>query len=422
VRRQIVLMTVAVTSMVVVAFVVPLMFLVRTIAADRATSKANADAQYVAQVIAGNRAAAPGLVAQADASTPSSVSVYYSDGVVIGDRSRPPAAENLQLALRGRSFSRSSAGGIDVYLPVLQPAGQTAIVRVSVPRREVRRGVMAAWVSLAGLALALVLLAALVADRMARSITKPLNTLTDIARRLSHGELDARSRVKGSVEIVEVSRALDTLAVRIGDLLRAEREYAADLSHSLRTPLTALRLDAELLSDEAESQRIMAAVDDLETAVTFVIADTRRDRRSPDERGADLTDVLRERIAFWEVLARAQRRPLDLCLHPAPLRVDARRHDLQQLIDVLLDNVLRHTPAGGAARVTSEPGTQGGARFVVEDAGPGVAGPVLETAKGTGRGLEIARRVARDSSGSLTIGKSDLGGARVEVALGPARA
>ncbi len=419
-RRQIVLMTVAVTSMVVVAFVVPLMFLVRTIAADRATSKANADAQYVAQIIAGNRAAAPGLVAQADASTESSVSVYYSDGVVIGDRSRPPAAESLQLALRGRSFSRSSGGGIDVFLPVLQSAGQTAVVRVSVPRHEVRRGVMTAWVSLAALALALVVLAALVADRMARSITKPLNTLTDIARRLSNGELDARSRVKGSVEIVEVSRALDTLAVRIGDLLRAEREYAADLSHSLRTPLTALRLDAELLSDEAESQRIMAAVDDLETAVTFVIADTRRDR-SPDERGADLTDVVRERIAFWEVLARAQRRPLDLCLASEPLRVDARRHDLQQLVDVLLDNVLRHTPAGGAARVTSAPGAHGGARFVVEDAGPGVAAPALKSAKGTGRGLEIARRVARDSAGSLTIAKSDLGGARVEVELGPAR-
>jgi signal transduction histidine kinase len=415
-------MTIAVTSMVVIAFVLPLMFLVRTIAADRATNKANADAQYVGQVIAGNRSAAPGLVAQADASTASTVSVYYSDGTVIGDRSRPPAAESLQLALRGRSFSRSASGGVDVFLPVLQSEGQTAVVRVSVPRREVQRGVMAAWLSLGGLALALVLLAALVADRMARSITRPLNTLTDIARRLAHGELDARSRVRGSVEIVEVSQALDTLAVRIGDLLRAEREYAADLSHSLRTPLTALRLDAELLADEEESRRIMAAVDDLESAVTFVIADTRRERRLPDERGVDLSVVVRERIAFWEVLARAQRRPLDLRLYAGALRVDAQRHDLQQLIDVLLDNVLRHTPTGGAARVTSEPGSHDGARLIVEDGGPGVAVSARQPGTGTGRGLEIARRVARDSGGSLTIGKSDLGGARVEVELGSSRA
>src|SRR5476651_1060218 len=108
VRRQFVLMTLAITSMVVIAFVIPLAFLVRTIAADRATSHANADAQYVGQIIAGNRAGAPALVAQADASAPGRISVYYADGVVIGDRSRPPADDSLQLARRGRSFSRST--------------------------------------------------------------------------------------------------------------------------------------------------------------------------------------------------------------------------------------------------------------------------------------------------------------------------
>ncbi|HEV7525753.1 MAG TPA: HAMP domain-containing sensor histidine kinase [Acidimicrobiia bacterium] len=418
-RRQIVSMTVAVTSIVVIAFVLPLMFLVRTIAADRATNKANADAQYVGQIIAGNRTAAPGLVAQADATSSSRISVYYPDGSIVGDRSRPPAAESLQLAGRGRSFSRSTSGGVDVFLPVLQAGGKTAVVRVSVPGSDLRRGVMTAWLSLAGLGVALVLLAGLVADRMARSITKPLNTLTQIARRLADGELDARSRVRGSVEVVEVSRALDMLAVRIGDLLRAEREYAADLSHSLRTPLTALRLDAELLGDTAEAGRIMTAVDDLEAAVTMVIADTRRDRRVADERGGELSEVVRERMAFWEVLARAQRRPLEVCLHPDALPVDARRDDLQQLVDVLVDNVLRHTPAGGAARVTTAPGSNGGARLVVEDSGAGFAGPEPKSAKGTGLGLEIARRVARDAAGSVTLGRSDLGGARVEIEFGP---
>jgi len=415
-------MTVAITSMVVIAFVLPLGFLVRTIAADRATSQANADAQYVGQIIAGNRSGASALVAQADASAAGRISVYYPDGSVIGDRTNPPALDSLQLARRGRSFSRSTSHGVDVFLPVLEPKGQTAIVRVSVPRSELERGVIAAWLALAALAVVLVLLAAIVADRMARSVTKPMNTLTEIARRLAAGDLDARSRVRGSAEVVEVSRALDTLAARIGDLLKAEREHAADLSHSLRTPLTALRLDAELLQDKAEAGRIMSAVDDLEQAVTGVIAATRRERTFPAQRGADLDEVTRDRIAFWEVLARAQRRTLEVRLHPDLLLVDARRPDLEQLIDVLFDNVLRHTPAGGAARVTTTPRPAGGGRLVFDDSGPGFESRALRTSRGSGRGIEIARRIARDAGGTLTLGRSELGGARVEVELGPPRA
>ena len=283
-RRQLVLMTLAVTSIVVIAFVLPLALLVRTIAADRAVSQANADAQYVGQLIAGDRSAAPALVAQADASSRGRISVYFADGTVVGDRSRPPDADSLQLARLGRTFRRSWSGGVDVFLPVLGAAGQTAVVRVSVANRELERGVWVAWWSLAALGLVLIGVAVFVADRMARSITKPMQTLTDIARRLADGDLDARSRVQGSPEVVEVSRALDALASRIGDLLRAEREHAADLSHSLRTPLTALRLDAELLHDKAEAKRITDAIDDLENAVTNVIADTRRERSSSERR------------------------------------------------------------------------------------------------------------------------------------------
>ncbi len=347
-RRQFVLVTLAITSMVVIAFVIPLGFLVRTIAADRATSRASADAQQVGQIIAGNRAAAPGLVAQADATAPGRISVYYADGSVVGDTTRPPAADSLALARRGRSFSRSAGGVVDVFLPVLEGQGQTSVVRVSVPRSELERGVTTAWLSLASLALALLLLAGLAADRMARSVTRPMNVLAVIARRLANGDLDARSDVSGSSEVVEVSRALDTLAARIGELLQAERENAADTSHRLRTPLTALRLDAERLRDGDEKQHIMAAVDDLERAVTAVIAETRRERPRSGDTGADFSAVVRERVAFWEVLARAQHRPFELRLYPGALLVAANRHDLQQLVDVLVDNVLRHTPAGGA--------------------------------------------------------------------------
>jgi signal transduction histidine kinase len=420
-RRQLVLMTLAVTSIVVIAFVLPLAFLVRTIVADRAVSQANSDAQYVARIIAGNRAAAPALVTQADDASSGRISVYYADGAVIGDRSRPPDADSLQLARRGRSFSRSWSGGVDVFLPVLGAAGQTAIVRVSVGNHVLERGVWAAWWSLGALGVVLIALAALVADRMARSVTKPMQTLTDIARRLASGDLSARSRVRGSTEVVEVSRALDKLASRIGDLLRAEREHAADLSHSLRTPLTVLRLDAERLRDKAEAQRIAAAIDDLEDAVTNVIADTRRERTDPQRRGVDLGEVVRERLEFWEVLTRAQQRPLDVRLHPVPLVVDAHRRDVQELVDVLVGNLLRYTPSGRAARVTTMARAHGGAHLIVEDAGPGFSPNASGAGRGSGLGLEIARRVARDSGGMVAVGRSDLGGAWVDVELGPPR-
>jgi signal transduction histidine kinase len=420
VRRQFVLVTLAITSMIVIAFVLPLGFLVRTIAADRATNRATADAQQLGQIIAGNRGAATGLVAQADTAAPGRISVYYADGSVVGDAARPPAADSLALARRGRSFSRSAGGGVDVFLPVLEGRGQTAVVRVSVPSRELRRGVMTAWLSLGGLALVLLLLAGLIADRMARSVTRPMKVLTDIARRLASGDLDARSEVRGSAEVVDVSRALDTLAVRIGELLQAERENAADVSHRLRTPLTALRLDAERLRDEDEKRWIMTAVDDLEQAVTAVIAETRRERPR-SAAGTDFSAVVRERVAFWDVLARAQRRPFEIRLHPGALFVAMSRHDLQQLVDVLVDNVLRHTPAGGAARLTTMPRSPAGATLVVEDAGPGFPARGRREPRGSGLGLEIARRIALAAGGSVTLGHSDLGGARVAVELGPPR-
>lgn len=419
-RRQLILMTLAVTSIIVVAFVLPLAILVRTIASNRAITHANADAQYVGQIVAANRAGAPAVVAQADTSTTGRISVFYADGSVVGDRSRPPDADSLRLARRGRSFSRSWSGGVDVFQPVLGAAGRSAVVRVDVPNSALHRGVVGAWWSLAGLGVALIALGVFVADRMARTITKPMQTLTDIARRLASGDLGARSQVRGPPEVVEVSRALDALAARIGDLLSAERERAADLSHSLRTPLTALRLDAELLADKAEAARITAAVDDLEDAVTNVIADTRRERTRGEQPDVDLGEIVRERLAFWEVLTRAQERILEIRLHTERVPVAVHRHELEELVDVLVGNVLRHTIAGCALRVTTEPGSDGGGRLVVEDAGAGFHGGGTATAaRSSGRGLEIARRIASGAGGTLTLGVSDLGGACVDVELAP---
>ena len=154
--------------------------------------------------------------------------------------------------------------------------------------------------------------------------------------------------------------------------------------------------------------------------MTFVIADTRRDRRSPDERGADLTDVVRERIAFWEVLARAQRRPLDLCLYSGAAARWTRVATIYNNSSTCSSTTCSGTRRGRRGTSDERRRERTAARGSSSKTRvPESRRRALRSAKGTGRGLEIARRVARDSAGALTIGKSDLGGARVEVGLGP---
>ena len=94
-----------------------------------------------------------------------------------------------------------------------------------------------------------------VADQLARSLVRPLAALARASDRLAGGDLSARAMVAGPPEVRRAGSGLNRLAVRIGDLLAHERETVADLSHRLRTPLTALRIDAESLRDEAERTR-----------------------------------------------------------------------------------------------------------------------------------------------------------------------
>ena len=97
------------------------------------------------------------------------------------------------------------------------------------------------------------------------------------AEHLASGDLTARAPVDGPPEIQQVSDGLNRLATRIGELLAHERETLADLSHRLRTPLTALRIDAESLSaDEEVMARVIGDVDALTRTVNEIIAEARR--------------------------------------------------------------------------------------------------------------------------------------------------
>ncbi len=426
-RRQLTLAAAAIASMIVIAFLVPLGLVVRTIAADRALAAAQQSANGLVPVLTtyDDRRQLEQVVTGVDTGDPSHVTIFLADGSQLGQPvDGTIVSEDLRLARLGKSFSADEPGGIAIYVPVVQP-GRTDVIRSFVPDAILRRGVSSSWLVLGALGLALVGVATIVADRLARSIVTPVNELATTAEALSRGELDSRVSPSGPPEIVEVGQTLNQLAGRIDGLLTAERESVADLSHRLRTPVTALRLDAESVTDGEERQRLVGDVDALEEAVTELIRTARRGADPSAAATSDLASITRDRVAFWGVLAEDQGRTFELAVPVEPVPVPVAPADLAAALDALVGNVLAHTPDGTAFRVTVSASTVGadGPVLTIEDDGPGFrhADDLRRGESGggsTGLGLDIVRQTAVQAGGDVEISAAPSGGAHIDVRFG----
>ncbi|AOS62555.1 sensor histidine kinase [Actinoalloteichus hymeniacidonis] len=429
-RRRLAILVATTTSLVLVAFLVPLALLIRSFAEDRAVHAATVEAQSLIWMVANTDTAElqRGLRTQGLAEQP--VSIYLPDGTVVGEQTPPTRA--VELAMRGQSLAAETPEGREILFATVDADGQTAVIRTLVTTEAMSGGVVRSWLILALLGVVLMAVSVLVSDRLAHSLVRPTRRLADVSHRLAGGELDARATPEGPEELRDVAGGLNHLAGRIKELLREERETVADLSHRLRTPLTSMKLEAESLSDPADARRIGASVAELERAVSEIIGDA---RRRAVETGAhavpvlcDAAAVVRDRVQFWSVLAEDTERPVELDLALGPVLVALPESDLAACVDALLGNIFAHTPDGSAFAVRLLAWPTGGARLVVADAGPGFAGlidghtgPLRRGASGagsTGLGLDIARRTATASGGTVRLGASEWGGAQITLDLG----
>jgi signal transduction histidine kinase len=425
VRRRLFLVTLAVTTLLVAAFALPLAVLIRDVARDRAITDAERDSTSLVTVLAIDPE--PDLLQAAmdltTAGREGRLSVLFADDSQVGDPS-PVDADAAALARAGNAFSRSTAAGLDVYTPVF--VGDEAVVlRVHVADSDISDGVASSWAVLAGVAVALIAVSVLATDRLARSVTRPAADLARTSRELAQGDTSSRALVAGPPEIAEVAEALNLLADRIDELLTAERERVADLSHRLRTPLTALRLDAEGHGAAA----LVEDVDRLEAEVSEIIRTARRPLHETVTVRCDLAQAMADRAAFWGALADDDGRRWTATVEPTgPHLVRLAAEDAEAALDVLLGNVFAHTPEGTpyAVAVTGEDGR---VRLVVEDGGPGItdAAAVLDRGASeggsTGLGLDIAASAARAAGGELRVEASAaLGGARIVLDLPAAEA
>jgi len=430
VRLRILLLVLAVSSLILLSFMLPLALLLRTFTAQNAVNGATIRAQFMAPLVATlSTVQLQQATARVNEQNPDEpVTIFLPNGTVVGAPA-PRSADVVKAETQGKSLTAPAPGGMAIYVAVLgiKPQG-TAVIRTLVPDSRLNSGVQESWLVLGAVAAGLLAMAIIVALQLSRTLIRPLRDVAFVAERLADGDLQARTPPRGPPEIRQVSDALNRLATRIGELLAHERETLADLSHRLRTPLTALRIDAELLSGDQElMNRVIGDVDSLTGTVNEIIAEARRPTGNGAGAACDASAVVRDRAAYWRALAEDQERWMTIEMPPHRLPVRVAPQDLAACVDILLENVFSHTPEGTAFSVRVSERSGGGAWLAVSDGGPGfslaLADPASRGNSGagsTGLGLDIARRIAEASGGSLIVGRSPSGGGAVTIGLGPA--
>ncbi|MFF7183842.1 sensor histidine kinase [Streptomyces sp. NPDC008222] len=428
-RWALVKVCVAVTTMVVVAFAVPLGLVIKEMARDRAFSNAEREAAAIAPAlsITTDRDQLERVVASAGSDDGIAVHIPAGDGTRAIDIGRRRAADKDIGATRrlGRASTSEVPGGSTLLQPTAISSGAIAVVEVYVPDSEVTNGLGTAWAVLAGVGIALIIGSVAVADRLGVRMVQPAQRLVEGAHELGEGKLGARVPEEGPTELRLAAVAFNSMADQVVQLLANERELAADLSHRLRTPLTVLRLNAASLGEGPAAEQTRTAVAQLEREVDTIIRTAREAKpqtAAGPGAGCDAAEVVRERMEFWSALAEDEGRKWRVAGVDRPVRTPVARADLAAALDALLGNVFRHTAEGTAFAVDLHNG-EDAVIVLVSDAGPGIADPQAAMARGrgsgsdgsTGLGLDIVRRLAESTGGDVRIGSSVLGGTEVRI-------
>ncbi|MBX7550765.1 HAMP domain-containing histidine kinase [Streptomyces sp. tea 10] len=317
-------------------------------------------------------------------------------------------------ALSGEAVRGRSGGDLVVAVPVSHAEQVIGVVRASSPAGAVRDQVYLAWAALLGVAVAALAVAVLVARRQARALATPLENLSRHCQAVTEGDLNARAAPSSITEIDQVARTHNEMLHSLSELLRRERDFAANASHQLRTPLTGLQLTLESGLEQEDAR--------LRPVLTEALATTRRlhhtveevlrlstSRGLPRTTAADrpLGQVLRATEKRWHgPFAQAGRR-LECHARDVPDDIPVPGGPVTEILDILLDNARVH--GRGTVRLVVRD-LDDALAFDVTDEGE-VRGPAAQLfdrghtggGQGTGIGLALARDLAVSLGGRLSL-------------------
>jgi signal transduction histidine kinase len=363
-----------------------------------------------------------------------------SQGEDLGKNFNTPGRPEVGVALDSakvralRRFSEEEGGDIVVAAaPIIDDGAIHGAVRISRSVGQVADSERRVTIGILLTGGAGLLAGLLIAFALAGSLAKPLTIMASAARRLGRGDLSSRvGHVEGGHEFDEVSRSFDEMADRLERTVQAQREFVANASHQLRTPLTGMKLRLESARAEAPSEELKAqiAAADREVDRLAEIVDRLLTMAKQIEEGqpttADLGDVATRAVERWH--GRAGQLGATLEAVGSGGVALGNPADLDQVLDNLIDNAVAYAP--GTIRI--ETGESGSRVFVaVCDVGPGI--PKDEQARvtdrfyrgkgspsgGSGLGLAIARQLTEKWGGTLTVTDGDGGGTRITVRLRP---
>ncbi|WP_199434128.1 sensor histidine kinase [Qaidamihabitans albus] len=334
---------------------------------------------------------------------------------------RAPVEQVRDTARSGVRRTVDTDAGRFLLVPVSLDSGRTAVVEVRTADPWFGEAAGTRLLVLAGAGVLAAAASMLIVMARARKLAETAGTLGESAESLGSGRPVPGVPRETPPELVRLRDALAGIAAHWSRLRTDERKLVADLSHRLRTPLTALRLDAEALGDEPNGERIRRSISALESEVDSVIRSS--DSAEPTDRATpDLAEVVRSRMSFWTALAENQQRHCEVELTARPTPVGLTEKDVRGIVDNLLVNVFRHTAAGTPLAVFVVEHA-GWITLVVDDGGPGIVDPDFALRRGssgrgsTGLGLDITRRRVERLGGSIHVESSSLGGARVRLRL-----